>query len=58
MMYTSRAGGGVGPDHLSAWVAIYRLLQKQAFGPEDMKRMGEAYEFALVALNIGECKIL
>lgn len=33
-------------------VAIYRLLQKSAFGPEDTRRMGEAYELALVALGL------
>ena len=33
-------------------VAIYRLLQKQAFGPEDTKRMGEAYELALAQLEL------
>jgi hypothetical protein len=29
-------------------VAIYRLLQKSAFGPDDIKRMEDAYELALV----------
>jgi hypothetical protein len=33
-------------------VAIYRLLQKSAFDPEDTKRMGEAYEMALVSLGL------
>jgi hypothetical protein len=33
-------------------VAIYRLLQKEAFDPEDTKRMGEAYELALVQLEL------
>jgi hypothetical protein len=35
-----------------ASVAIYRLLQKSAFGPEDVKRMGEAYELALAQLEL------
>jgi hypothetical protein len=33
-------------------VAIYRLLQRSAFGPEDTKRMGDAYERALTELGI------
>ena len=33
-------------------VAIYRLLQKSAFGPDDIKRMSDAYERALVALEL------
>jgi hypothetical protein len=33
-------------------VAIYRLLQNSAFGPEDTKRMGDAYERVLVLLNL------
>ena len=33
-------------------MAIYRLLQKSAFDPEDTKRMGEAYETALVQLEL------
>jgi len=33
-------------------MAIYRLLQKSAFGPEDTKRMGAAYELALVQLEL------
>ena len=33
-------------------MAIYRLLQKSAFGPEDTKRMGDAYERALVVLEL------
>jgi len=33
-------------------VAIYRLLQKSAFDPDDCKRMGEAYELALVHLEL------
>jgi hypothetical protein len=35
-------------------VAIYRLLQKSAFGPEDTKRMGEAYELALSQLGLSD----
>ena len=35
-------------------MAIYRLLQKSAFGPEDTKRMGDAYELALDALRIND----
>jgi hypothetical protein len=30
----------------------YRLLQKAGFGPEDTKRMGDAYEIALAELGI------
>jgi hypothetical protein len=37
-------------------VAIYRLLEKSAFGPEDTKRMGEAYEMALVQLGLKDRK--
>jgi hypothetical protein len=33
-------------------MAIYRLLQKSAFSPEDTKRMGDAYERALVVLDL------
>ena len=33
-------------------MAIYRLLQNSAFGPEDKKRMGEAYELALQHLEL------
>jgi len=33
-------------------VAIYRLLQKSAFGPEDTKRMADAYELALASLGL------
>jgi hypothetical protein len=33
-------------------MAIYRLLQRSAFGPEETKRLGEAYEFALVQLEL------
>ena len=34
------------------WLAIYRLLQKSAFGPNDTFRVGEAYELALVELGL------
>jgi hypothetical protein len=33
-------------------VAIYRIFQQSAFQPEDTKRLGEAYELALVAMRI------
>jgi hypothetical protein len=33
-------------------VAIYRILQKSAFGPEDTKRMSDAYERALEVLEL------
>jgi hypothetical protein len=33
-------------------VAIYRLLQKSAFEPEDIERMIAAYELALVELTL------
>ena len=33
-------------------MAIYRLLQKSAFGPDDTKRMGDAYELALAQLGL------
>ncbi len=35
-------------------MAIYRLLQKAAFGPEDTKRLGDAYELALAKLGLKE----
>lgn len=33
-------------------MAIYRLLQKSAFDPDDVKRMSDAYERALVQLEL------
>jgi hypothetical protein len=33
-------------------MAIYRLLQKSAFDPDDIKRMTSAYEQALVELGL------
>jgi hypothetical protein len=33
-------------------VAIYRLLQNSAFGPEDIERLATAYEDALRALKL------
>jgi hypothetical protein len=33
-------------------MAIYRLMQNLAFGPEDTKRLGEAYEQVLRALGL------
>jgi hypothetical protein len=33
-------------------MAIYRLLQNSAFGPEDIERMTAAYEKALVTLKL------
>ena len=33
-------------------MAIYRIFQKQAFSPEDVKRLGDAYEMALVELKL------
>jgi len=35
-------------------VAIYRLLQKSGFGPDDTLRMSEAYELALVELGLND----
>ena len=35
-------------------MAIYRLLQKSGFGPDDTQRMGEAYELALVELGLND----
>jgi len=35
-------------------VAIYRLLQKAAFGPDDTKRMGDAFELALAQLGLND----
>src|SRR5882757_2143572 len=35
-------------------VAIYRLLQKLAFGPEDISRMSAAYEEALLRLGLND----
>jgi hypothetical protein len=37
---------------LGCAVAIYRLLQKSAFSPEDTKRMGDASELAFVQLGL------
>jgi hypothetical protein len=51
VVYTSGTGGGVGADR-GASVAIYRLLQQSAFGPDDTKRMGDAYELALAQLGL------
>jgi len=39
-------------ENWGASVAIYRLLQKSGFGPEDTKRMGEAYALALAQLEL------
>ena len=36
----------------SIGVAIYRIFEKSAFRPEDTKRMGDAYERALVELRL------
>ena len=33
-------------------MAIYRIFEKQAFSPEDVKQLGEAYEMALVELRL------
>jgi hypothetical protein len=33
-------------------VAIYRIFERSAFEPEDVRRMGDAYELALVALRL------
>jgi hypothetical protein len=33
-------------------VAIYRLLQNSAFGPDDIKRMASAYERGLVLMHL------
>jgi hypothetical protein len=35
-------------------MAIYRLLQHAAFGPEDVARLTEAYEATLKKLNLAE----
>jgi hypothetical protein len=35
-------------------VAIYRLLQKSAFEPQDIERMIAAYELALVELALAD----
>jgi hypothetical protein len=35
-------------------VAIYRLLQKSAFGPEDIQLLATAYEDALRALKLND----
>jgi hypothetical protein len=35
-------------------VAIYRLLQKAAFEPEDVRRMSDAYELALAQLGLND----
>ena len=43
--------GGAGKCRVRP-VAIYPLLQKSAFGPEEIKRMEAAYEEALVVLKL------
>jgi hypothetical protein len=35
-------------------MAIYRLLQNSALGPEEIKRMTDAYEHALRALRLSD----
>lgn len=35
-------------------MAIYRLLQNSAFQPDDIKRMADAYERALILLHLGD----
>jgi len=35
-------------------VAIYRLLQKSVFGPDDIERLATAYERALRALEVND----
>jgi hypothetical protein len=35
-------------------VAIYRLLQSSAFGPEDIERLSTAYEEALRLLQLSD----
>ena len=35
-------------------MAIYRLLQKSAFGPEDIELLATAYEDALRALKLND----
>jgi hypothetical protein len=35
-------------------VAIYRIFARSAFQPEDTKRMGDAYERALVELGLAD----
>jgi hypothetical protein len=42
------------PGERATAVAIYRLLQKSAFGPEDIKRLAKAYESALRALELSD----
>jgi hypothetical protein len=42
------------PGKLGCVVAIYRLLQKSAFEPEDIERMIAAYELALVELVLSD----
>jgi hypothetical protein len=39
---------------LGGVVAIYRLLQKSAFEPQDIERMTAAYELALVELTLAD----
>ena len=35
-------------------MAIYRLLQKSAFEPDDVKRMCDAYEAVLIELGLAD----
>jgi hypothetical protein len=39
---------------LGCVMAIYRLLQNAAFDPDDIERMTDAYERALVVLNVAD----
>jgi hypothetical protein len=45
---------GGASEKLGCIVAIYRLLQKSAFEPEDVERMTAAYELALVELILSD----
>lgn len=49
--YTSDTGG-VGGISLGVSVAIYQLLQKSSFDPDDVKRMADAYGRALIELGL------
>jgi len=35
-------------------MAIYRIMEKSGFGPEDVQRMSDAYEEALRRLKLGD----
>jgi hypothetical protein len=37
---------------VECWVAIYRIFEQRPFLPEDVRRLGDAYEMVLTELGI------